>query len=202
LRLGPVYLVPIFGPLLLLGWLQAVYDGICDGTLEAPPDVEWANHFARGLTLFKVLLLGMTLWMLPIIGAALIVSLAIGVTSNHGDDELVQVIFFASTVLLQVPLLVQLLISYGLAGEIGRRALNGDTFAFLRWRRSVSVVISHPLAYLLVLTGMMAAGMLVNVGIFACYFGFFLTLPLGAAVATHVLAQWHRYLQHHQAPAI
>ena len=45
---------------------------------------------------------------------------------------------------------------------------------------------------------MLLAMLVMYAGVFALYFGFLFTMPMGMAIGMHGLAQWDRFLEHNQ----
>jgi hypothetical protein len=201
LLVGLVYLVPIYGVVLMFGWLQHIYDGVREGTLDRLPPVDWGGHFSRGWRLMGSLLVGTLLWTLVLMVGMGGVSIIGAGLFAAGQEEAAGEVIGAGMLLVQVPLMFMMLASYAIAGELGRRALNGDLMSLMRWRRSIQVIIAHPVPYIITLAGLFAAAMAMYVGVFACYFGMLFSMPLGGAMAMHVLAQWDRYLEHQEEPA-
>lgn len=198
--LGLVYLVPIYGVVLMLGWIQGIYDGVRAGTLERLPDVAWGGDFQRGLRLTGVFIVGTLVWTVGLMGIIAAFG-ALGASAELlGAEGAGGAAIAVGSLLVQIPMLGFIFGSYAVGGELGRRALNGDLLSLLRWKRSVQVIVAHPVPYLITLAGLFAAMMAMYAGMFACYFGLFVSMPIGAAMAAHVLAQWDRYLEHHHDP--
>jgi len=200
LLLGVVYLVPIYGIVLMMGWIQDIYNGVRAGTLERLPDVDWSGHFSGGLRLTGSLLVGSLIWTFLMMGAMGLFFLFGAGLEAAGQSEAAAISVLIGTFVIQLPMIALMFASYFVGGELGRRALNGDLFALMRWKRSIQVIIAHPMSYIITLAGLFAAMMAMYTGIFACYFGFLVTMPLGAAMAAHMLAQWDRHLDHLDSP--
>ena len=201
LLLGLVYLVPIYGVVLMMGWIQKVYSGVRTGALDRLPDIDWGGDFTGGFRLMGSLLVGSLVWTFGI-GTTVAVMVGMGVgLGAAGQEEAAGTALVLGTLLIQVPIIVLSIASYLVGGELGRRALSGDLFALLRWKRSIQVIAAHPIPYIVTMAGLVAALLATYLGLFACYFGIFVTMPIGAAMAAHVIAQWDRYLEHMGEPS-
>jgi hypothetical protein len=82
--------------------------------------------------------------------------------------------------LLVLPLLPELL----------RRGFRGEALPLLRPGPSLAAMRAGGGDAVLAVFGLVLAQMVGGLGLSLCWFGVFLTLPLGLAIAAHVIAQW------------
>lgn len=197
-----IYGVMFVGPIVMLGWLRAIFDGVRTDRLSDLPDIEWRTHFIGGLGIAARLLLSqpaffiVSLMCLMFQGAMMgLVEASLPVSDGVARMLRLMVVQFITG----IPLLMVMMLGMLQVSELGRRVLSGDWLGLFRWRRAMRTIIAHPVPYLLtsccVLLGLGVAWM----GMMACGVGLFVTLPLGGAVAVHAVAQWDRYLRHHDA---
>lgn len=200
LKIGLAGLVPLYGLLLWLGWTQKIYNGVRSGTLESLPEVEWGADALGGGRLFLMLLAFVFGQYVAIFAVFGLVVLVLGTAQSDGSEPgaLASVVGVAGFFGFQIGFLMSFFVVMALSAELGRRALNGDFFAILRWRRAVLVILAQPVPYLLTMTTGVCALIAAQFGMLACYVGLLFTGPLAAACIAHGLAQWDRFLTHHE----
>ena len=108
---------------------------------------------------------------------------------EFGGDEMLPV---ALAILMPSYLLMMIgaLMMNAVFPEIERRAFLGKWLTLLRPGPSVRAIRAAPSSYLLTIVGMFIGNMIGGLGVIACYFGIFISMPLGYAIASHAIAQW------------
>lgn len=191
---GLMMLVPVVGPFLLLGWKVEVYERARRGEAELP-GISFGPQLGAGFKVF-----------LGLFSSIFLVVLAIGAMhaailgAGAGVGYLLQTLTGAEAamglslgVAYLITGLVHLLLIFGLNGlmpELYRRAFTGETFGLINPMPSVARVKGRAGVYLVVAVGMIVANLAGAMGMFACYLGLFVTLPLGYAASAHLIAQW------------
>ncbi|MFT5684511.1 MAG: hypothetical protein ACI8RZ_005452 [Myxococcota bacterium] len=195
LILGLVMLVPIAGFFVLFGWQARIFDRIRAGR-SGVPDLDIGTDVRRGAKVFGSLMLNTMPLFLPIYG---LFFAGMGVLEFGGEEMLpvALAILLPSYLLMMVGALAMNV----LIPELQRRAYLGQWLTLLRPRASYRAIRAAPTSYLLALVGMFLGNMIGSLGIVACYFGIFLSMPIGYAIATHAIAQWSMIvddIQHQQ----
>lgn len=197
LVLGLILLIPFAGVLVLFGWSREIYDRGLRGE-GGLPDLDFGRHLSYGLTPLLAML-NLALVMLAVMlalglaGAAA----AFAVQSLAGSDAaqvlgpLLSIAMFGAQMLMMALMLgVQLTLP-----ELLRRGFNGEAGPLFSPAASIAAIRSQPSNYIVAFIGMMVANMIGAAGMFACYVGALVTMPLGYAITANLLAQWDRMVR-------
>lgn len=182
--LGLLSFIPFVGFFILFGWQGRIFDRIRAGQ-SGVPRVDFGTDIRRGAKIFGAFLLNTMPLFLPIYGL-FFAGMAV---LEFGGEEMLPValaILMPSYVLMMVGALLM----NAVFPEIQRRAFLGEWLSLLRPMPSVRVIRAAPSSYLLALVGMFVGNMIGGLGVIACYFGIFISMPVGYAISTHILAQW------------
>lgn len=191
---GLMMLVPIVGPFILLGWKVEVYERVKAGQ-DGLPDINLGPQLSAGFRVFvglfsSIFLMVMLIMVLHIgiLGAGAAVGYALqAISGSEGGMAIGMGAAYLVVSLVHVFLILGV---NGLMPEIYRRAFAGDMFALFSPGPSVARLRGRGGLYLLVVVGLIACNLMGAVGMFACYIGMFVSLPLGYAAAAHLVAQW------------
>lgn len=184
LLLGLISVIPLAGIFILFGWQARIFDRVRAGNSEVP-GIDMGTDIKRGAKIFGSFLLNTLPLVLPVYGLFFV---GMGLLEFGGEEMLpvaLAVLLPSYVLMLMGALLINVVFP-----EIERRAFLGDWLTLLRPRKSFRVVRAAPTSYLMALIGMFVGNMLGSLGVMACYFGIFLTMPIGYAVASHCIAQW------------
>lgn len=184
LLLGLITFIPLVGFFILFGWQVRIFDRIRAGQAGVP-GLDLGVDVRRGAKVFGSLLLNTMPLFIPIYG---LLFAGMGVLEFGGREMLpvALAILLPSYLLMMIGALVMNVI----IPEIERRAFLGEWLTLLRPRESYRVIRAAPSSYLLALVGMFLGNMIGSIGIVACYFGIFISMPIGYAIASHAIAQW------------
>ena len=191
--MGLIYLVPIVGILAVFGWMQRIFDDVRLSEARGLPAVDLGGDISRGVRVFGSFMIG-TFGLMAVIGLVVGTLMAIGAAMQAVVGEDAVGVMIAFSMIAQMFGIILMFAFYPLMPELIRRAHEGDLWAWFRWIAAVKTIIASPMAYLTVLAGGLAAMMMSYAGLFACYFGIFVTLPLALAAVAHLLGQWSRHL--------
>ncbi len=184
LLLGFLTFIPIIGFCTLCGWQVRIFDRVRAGQ-RGVPVLDIGTDIRRGAKVFGSLLLNTLPMFLPIYG---LFFAGMGLL-EFGGEELLPValaVLLPSYLLMMAGVLVMNMVIL----ELERRAFLGEWLTLLRPRASYRAIRAAPSSYLLALVGMFIGNMIGSIGVFVCYFGIFLSMPIGYAIASHIIAQW------------
>ena len=184
LVLGVISFIPFIGFFVLFGWQAQVFDRIRAGR-SGVPSMDFGTDLRRGAKIFGSFLLNTMPIFLPLYGL-LIAGLMV---LELGGDEMLPV---ALAILMPSYLLAMMgaLLMNAVFPELERRAFLGQWLTLLRPMPSFRVVRAAPSSYLLALVGMFLGNMIGGLGVILCYVGMFITMPIGYAISSHLIAQW------------
>lgn len=192
--MGLMMLVPIVGPFVLLGWMAQVTERVRNGD-PGLPSLDFGPQLSAG---FKLFISIFTVIFVSVIGVLIVQALVMGasfgvgalIKEAGGPEGLVAAFSLVGTlVMFAVHMLFALGINV-LMPEIYRRGFAGELFPLASPGRSIRRIRGATGAFFLTVLGIFVAGMMGGIGVFACYLGVFVTLPLGYAATAHLIAQW------------
>jgi hypothetical protein len=178
-------LIPILGPLALLGWERDIFEARVRGDATMPP-----YRFAPGHGLVPfVARLNAAILTLPAVMVFVVVALGIGLSSTVLGEERALPLLLLLIPAALVAMLLALPVTV-FSFELQRAGAAGDPLPILHlgacWqnirRDPVGAVLTYAGLYLSQLVGMM--------GISVCYLGLLLTLPASTALRGAILAGW------------
>ncbi len=184
LILGLTTFIPLVGFFILFGWQARIFDRVRAGRAGVP-GLDLGSDVRRGARIFGAILLNTMPVFLPIYGMMLG---GLAVLELGGEEllPLALLILLPSYVLIMVGALLMNVVF----PELERRVFLGEWIPLWRPRASIRVIRGAPSSYLLALVGMFLGNMIGSLGVVACYVGIFISMPVGYAIASHVLAQW------------
>jgi hypothetical protein len=195
LVMGLLTLIPILGGLNMSGWTKAIADARADGDTTLPP----ANlsYIGRGWRVFVAwlpLMLVIVGGMLTLGGGA--VALIVNGESNKGMGDGAGLVFM----LLMLAMYAGIFVVTGLAAIVGPAVnflhiVDGERFASIAFRRQWEVMKEGGTQYLLLFVAVLLAGLVAQLGIFALFFGIFITAPYAQAMQGVALAEYARVLR-------
>jgi hypothetical protein len=194
LTAGVIMLVPLVGVFVVLGWQVNIYHRVLQGDNSLPsPDFGadlgrgWKHFLAMFTGMLPLVALILALMMLIFGTGAALAAVVNGITDSSEGGAVImmltQLCFFA----------VNMVFSLGinlLLPELFRRGTTGELFMLFRPRESLQRARGNWGALATAGIGTMIANMLGGIGVFACYVGMLLTLPMAYAASAHLAAQW------------
>jgi hypothetical protein len=192
--MGLVTLIPIAGYLVCFGWMREIFERVQEGRKELPA-LDFGTQLEKGIAPFVAMLgpmlgmmfgmFGLQLLMLPF---ALLAEAAQG-TAVQG---VVGVVIGLLSLLITLVMMVGIFAISAAVPEVMRRGLRGEMMPILSPKASIAAIKNNASAYFMVLIGGFAFNMISQVGVFICFVGMFLTMPLAMVGLSHLLAQWDR----------
>jgi hypothetical protein len=185
-----VFLIPFVGPITVLGWSLTVTKRVTEGqTTDLLPGWEnFMDHLMLGLKAFvvgfayslPVILISSCSNVLPIIAQEM-----------RGDmyDVMVTVSMIASICFGCFTFLYSIFLGLALPAAYAQVAVTGEIGAGFRFGEVFGLVKAAIGAYVLVLVGGIAAGLIAGLGVIACFIGVFFTASLAYAIMGHFYGQ-------------
>ena len=188
-------IIPILGPITLLGWQRRIYEESQQGTTHTIPNVRFLDDLQYGIQpLIAVLnslvvIIAFFVLMFVLFGCGGLGGIIVAQVSQQLAAVLVSL---GAIVLYGVYIFGGIGLSLGLNVinlELQRRGNNGDIFPISQYREILWLLRHHTKAYFLTFVGILLAGLLSSVGIFFCCVGVFFTVPLSMIVSARILSQ-------------
>lgn len=187
--MGLFLLVPIAGGLNLSGWMRA----ISDRHLQDHPDKDILpeanfSYLGAGWRFFLAMLplLAIVLGFFVVAGAGV----AVAISSGSRDAEAVA---FGFVMLMYGALLLfSLLMQAVMPAIYVLHLVDDESWASIRFGRMLEIMKEGGTQYVLLFVAVLLAGMISSLGVFACYFGVFITVPLGYAMIAKAVVEFAR----------
>ena len=188
---GLFTLIPVVGPVALLGWMRRIFDEVRSGQESPLPEYSFGEDLSRGWAPFAGILSTMGIFYAIII---VIVLISVGITAglqavSPDAASVVGTLLMVGGQLLYMG--VALLLNVYIA-ELWRQMLRGEVFPPRRAGAFITAVKRDPVQYLIAALGCFLSGMLGGLGVMLFCVGFLVTLPMAYAMMAHVCAQWDR----------
>lgn len=185
-----VFLIPLLGPITVLGWSLAVTKRLAEGqTTDLLPG--WDN-FSEHMTLgFKAFVVGFA-YSLPVVLISSCTNVLPIIAENMRGDAYDAIMMVSSVVAICFGCFNFI---YGIAlglvmpAAYAQVAVTGEVAAGFRFTEIFALVKAAIGAYVLVLVGSIAAGLVATLGIIACVIGVIFTAALAYAIMGHFYGQ-------------
>lgn len=185
--------IPILGGIAVLGWSLEVARRVIRG--EAPVLPDWSNFgglLSLGLKGFVISLV----LSVPLIVLYLPASLLSAFADSEQMATLLSIVAICTGCL---GLLYAIAFMFVLPAAYGQLAATDSLAEAFNVRKLVSLIRNAPAAYLIVILGLLVAGIIAPLGVIACVIGVFFTLAYTMAIQGHLFGQ--AYLQGSKAAA-
>lgn len=185
-------LIPIVGQLYLLGWMLDIARRVANG--EDPvwlPEINFGAFLGEG---FKALILGF-IYSIPvfILVAPIAILPVLGEAVGMDYDTIGTISMITSVCCSGIILLYSIVLGLAMPAAQLNMVMQGSLGAGLRFGEVLGLVRAAPMAYLMVLVGSIAAGLLASlVGGIACGIGIIFTMAYYQAVMGHFSGQAYR----------
>jgi hypothetical protein len=185
-----VFLIPLVGPITVLGWSLTVTKRLAEGqTTDLLPGWEnFMEHLTLGLKAFVV---GFA-YSLPVIIISSFSNVLPLITQEmRGDmyDVMVTVSTIASICFGCFTFLYIIFLGLTLPAAYAQVAVTGEIGAGFRFGEVFGLVKAAIGAYVLVLVASIVAGLIASLGLIACFIGVFFTVALAEAIMGHFYGQ-------------
>jgi len=202
---GLVTLVPLVGMLVLVGWLRRVFEAARQGDYDTLPTLNFSEDLSRGVAPFVAVLNLLLPFIVGLVGFG-IVGAVVGVVGSAVDQGtngsgagglLTMVMMLAMYAFLFVGIIAMNLAM----PEFQRRGYKGEMTPIFSPGVSFRAVKRNLKPYVMVIVGLFVANLMSGIGVFACYIGMFLTMPMGMVVMARLLAQWDAVVEQSEIQA-
>lgn len=206
-RVGVVGLVawfPLFGQVVLLGWLARAFEDVREGTSAGVAPVDLGDAFVRG---WRPLVAVGSTYVVLYLGLAMVVAVLVLLLgpaapseplSSTGGENPVEALVLLPLMVVYLGLLGALLF---VLPEVFRRAMRGELVPLVGAISSVGAITRSPGAYLLTVMVLWVIQFAGSMGMYLFCVGWFFTFPAAMALCTHLLAQWDAVVEHNAAPS-
>lgn len=197
---GLFVFIPVVGMVAMVGWMSRIFEQVRSGNPGHLPEFDFGGDLSRGWRPFGALFFtAMVLYAVIFVlfgGAAL---LGAGVSAAAGDaGEAIAPLFM---VVAQLIYMVVLLAFNVYMVEVWRLGLGGRLFPPGAIGESFRAVAAAPVPFALSVVGLFVASMVGGLGVFACFIGMIVTIPMSWAMMAHLVGQWQRVVETKAAAA-
>lgn len=190
--IGLMCLVPIAGFLNLSGWMKT----IAEKHLNNAPDKDILpepsfDYLGSGWRMFLTMLPLVGLLMAVMVGGGVVAGVMMATGGRGGEQAAMAIILmmYAGIILLSLAMNVVMPAIYFL------HIVEGEPWASLQFKRIWEVMKEGGTQYLLLFVAVLIAGMIGSLGVIACYFGMFVTIPMGQAMMGKAIADYARMIR-------
>jgi hypothetical protein len=187
--MGLFLLVPILGGLNLSGWMRT----ISDRHLQDHPDKDILpeanfSYLGAGWRFF--------LAMLPLVaivmGFFLVGGVGVAVAISSGNRDAESVAFGVVMLMYGALLIFSLLMQVVMPAIYVIHLIDDESWASIRFGRMFEVMKEGGTQYVLLFVSVLLAGVISSLGVFACYVGIFVTVPLGYVMIAKAVVEFAR----------
>ena len=198
---GVHFLIPVIGPIAVLGWHRRIFDNALNGDTTTIPKIALMEDMKYGLPIFVaylnnfLLVIALMVIFACIVGCGSVALLLIAQVS----PDLAGILGGVGFVLVYIGYILGIfLLSIGMQVinvEFARRGHQGDMFPLAKYKEIIWLMRNHTKAYFMTFVGIFLFGAIGGLGVMACYIGMFFTLPLSMIGSARILAQWQRNVE-------
>ena len=188
-----VMLIPVVGPITVIGWALEITRRVINGEAETLPD--WSNfgeYLSKGFQGFIINFV----YLLPVYlisGCAQSLGPIMQSVGSSGSSDTMQmvasVVSIVTICLSCVMIAYELVIGFILPAALANYIVSGQISAGFRFSEIIALVRAAPSAYFMTLLGMILSGLLASLGLIACFIGVLFTAAYAYAVDAHLWGQ-------------
>jgi hypothetical protein len=192
--MGLMMLVPLVGPLVLLGWMAQVAARVRSGTPGLPP-LDFGAQLGTGARCFVSMVAFVSVGLVLdvsvhcVFGFLYFVFVFCSEEGGEGGFIFVLLALLCAQIIL-VAHTIFAVITAPLMPELLRRGFVGELFPLASPCRSIRRVRRAGRGYVLAVLGIVLLSLMGGLGLLAVVFGACLTLPLCCAAMSHIVYQW------------
>lgn len=190
--IGLMCLVPIAGFFNLSGWMKTIAEKHLNNAPDKDilPDASF-EYLGAGWRMFLSMLPMMGILMLFLIGGGVVGGVLMAVGGRGGEQAAMAifVLMYAGILLLSLVMNVVFPAIYFL------HIVEGEPWASVQFKRIWEVMKEGGTQYLLLFVAILIAGMIGSLGVIACYFGMFVTIPMGQAMIGKAIADYAKLIR-------
>jgi hypothetical protein len=187
---GLIFLVPLLGQFVVLGYMIKVAQNVAQGNPRPLPEwSEFGDHLMRGLYMFVISLV----YSIPLIllfGVFYcVLFLLVGTSSESQSEGVAAAGGLLSLCFIPVMLILALATTVVSYAAMARYAATNSMSEALKFREVLAAVRKSPGAWLMVLLVQILAGFVASLGLIACGIGILFTTFISYCVLGHALGQ-------------
>jgi hypothetical protein len=183
---GLITLIPVLGQIYLAGWAVEITRRVIKRDPQPLPEINFGEYLGKG---FQVIIIGLV-YSIPAFIIMIPIAIFDSLGANANTEEFMRTLsIIVSLCCGGIFLLYSILLAFLLPAAIGNFAAKGTLGAGLAFGDVFRLVRSAPVAYLVVLAGMILAGIVASLGTIACVIGVLVTAPFGQAISAHLTGQ-------------
>lgn len=192
--MGLVMVVPLVGPLVLLGWMAQVAARVRSGT-PGLPRLDFGAQLGTGARCFVSMVAFVSVGLLldlsvHVVFGVLYFVFDLGSMEGGPTGFLCLMLAWLCARIILLSHTIFAVSTTLLMPELLRRGFVGELFPLASLGCSIRRVRRAGRGYVLAVLGIVLAGTMGGLGLLAVAFGACVTLPLGYAATAHLIAQW------------
>lgn len=193
LLIGLMMLIPIAGALNMSGWMRAIAERRIAGGPDADvlPEAN-LSYIGGGWRLFLAYLPVIAVLLVILFGGGVAAGVAAAVGGKGAGEEIM-----LGVLLVTYGAIILMALAMSVVGPAITflHVVEGEPWASLQVRRIWETMKLGGVQYLLLFVALMVANFIGQIGVFACYLGMFVTIPLGQAMAGAAIAEYARLVK-------
>lgn len=191
--IGLMMMIPIAGAFNMSGWVRAIIERRMAGGPDAEilPEAN-LSYMGGGWKLFLAYLPLMGVMFVILIGGGVAAGVAAALGKGQAGEQIMVVVFVATYAAI---ILVAIAISIIGPAITFLHVVEGEPWASMQFKRIWETMRMGGVQYLLLFVALMVAGIVGQLGAFACYVGMFITIPLGQAMGAAAVAEFARLVK-------
>ena len=188
---GLITLIPVVGGMFLIGWTLGITKKVINNDMGLLPELDFGANIGKG---FQALIIQLV-YMLPVIILSLPLALvgpigaAVGMDSSTMETAMLVVSICCGGLML----IFSIAAAFVMPAALGNFVVKGGIGSGLKFAEAIALVKAAPVAYLLVVVGVMLSGVISSLGSIACGLGVLFTMPYAMSMMGHLYGQ--AYLQ-------
>jgi hypothetical protein len=188
---GLISLIPVVGGFFLMGWTLQITKKVINHEPVTLPEINFGEYMGVG---FKAIVIALV-YSLPVIIVSIPMALVgpIGAAVGMDENTLGILMTVVSLCCGGLELIFGLAAGFLLPAALASFVVNGTISSGLKFADVFALVKKAPVAYLLVLVGMLVANFVSSLGLIACGIGVLFTMPYAMTMMAHLYGQ--AYLQ-------
>ena len=193
LVMGLLMLIPFAGALNLSGWMRTIAERRMAGgeDMNTLPDAN-LDYMGAGWRMFLAYLPMLGIMMLVMMVGGICAAVATQVGGRHGGEQ----VAVAIVVVMYLGIIAMALAMSVVGPAITfLHIVEGEAWSSVQFKRIWDVMKRGGVQYLLLFVAMLVAGMIAQLGVFACYFGMFVSIPFAQAMGGAAIAEYARLVK-------
>jgi hypothetical protein len=186
---GLLSLIPVLGPVLVLGWSLGITRQVITQGLPTLPEFDLARDLLRGLKIWGIGLI----YGLPILVVVVPLGIGFGVTLLTDDGQAATILALTALCMVALLIVYSLMVSLALPAAYVNFLIHEEQFvAGLNIKEIMSLIRRRPEAYFLVWIGGIMCAFITLFGLAGCVIGVMFSGSYALMVMAHLYGQAYR----------